>query len=124
MLSKIKTRCRIRGAPPQLAICITMYNEDEDELQTTVKGLLQNYNSMKMDAKHAFTKDDFLVCVICDGYDRIPESLKKLAREKRFLDEEVLFQRGFMEVDKRTKKWQMKNMKDIMDEDVPADAVP
>ena len=29
-----------------------------------------------------------------------------------------------MEVDKRTKKWQMKNMKDIMDEDVPADAVP
>ena len=32
MLAKIKTRCRIRKAPPKLAICITMYNEDEKEL--------------------------------------------------------------------------------------------
>ena len=32
MLSRIKTRCRIRGKPPQLAVCITMYNEDEAEL--------------------------------------------------------------------------------------------
>ena len=46
---------------------------------------------MVLDSKHKITKDDFMVCVICDGYERIPESLKKLAREKRFLDEEVLF---------------------------------
>ena len=29
LLAKIKTRCRIRKRDPALAICITMYNEDE-----------------------------------------------------------------------------------------------
>ena len=91
MISKIKTRCRIRGEPPKMAVCITMYNEDEDELRTSLRGLLHNYNCLKLDAKHNFTKDDFLVVVICDGYDNIPERLKKYAREKKFLDEEVLF---------------------------------
>lgn len=91
MLAKIRTRCRIRKAPPKLAVCITMYNEDEKELQTTLSGLLHNYNCLRLDKKHQFTKDDFLVCVICDGYEKIPESLRKLAREKKFLDEEMLF---------------------------------
>jgi len=40
---------------------------------------------------NSFTKDDFLVVVICDGYECIPESLKTLAREKGFLDEALLF---------------------------------
>ena len=74
-----------------MAVCITMFNEDEDELKTSLRGLLHNYNCLKLDPKHNFSKDDFLVVVICDGYDRIPESLKKFAREKKFLDEEVLF---------------------------------
>jgi len=91
MISKIRTRCRIRKENPKLAVCITMYNEDETELQTTLKGCLHNYNCLKLDENTKFTKDDFLVVVICDGYDRIPDSLKKLARDKGFLDEEVLF---------------------------------
>ena len=68
-----------------------MFNEDEAELRTTLQGLLHNYNCLKLDKKHKFSKDDFLVVFICDGYERLPESLKKLAREKKFLDEEVLF---------------------------------
>ena len=32
MISKIRTRCRIRKENPKLAVCITMYNEDESEL--------------------------------------------------------------------------------------------
>jgi len=76
MISKIRTRCRIRKENPKLAVCITMYNEDENELKHTLKGCLHNYNCMKMDEKAKFTKDDFLVVVICDGYERIPESLK------------------------------------------------
>lgn len=91
MISKIRTRCRIRKENPKLAVCITMYNEDENELRTTLTGCLQNYNTLKVDPKTNFTKDDFLVVVICDGYDKIPASLKVLAREKKFLDEEVLF---------------------------------
>ena len=76
---------------PRLAICITMYNEDEEELKTTLRGLLHNYNCLKKDERHNFSKDDFLVVLVCDGYERIPESFKKLARSKGFLDEEVLF---------------------------------
>ena len=49
MISKMKTRCRIRGKPPQLAVCVTMFNEDEEELKTTIRGLLHNYNCLKMD---------------------------------------------------------------------------
>jgi len=76
MLSKINARCKIRGSNPKLAVCITMYNEDESELKTTLSGLLHNYNTLRMDDKHAFSKDDFLVAVVVDGYDKIPESFK------------------------------------------------
>ena len=68
-----------------------MYNEDETELQNTLRGCLHNYNCLKVSAASNFSKDDFLVVAICDGYDQIPESLKSLAREKGFLDEEMLF---------------------------------
>ena len=74
-----------------MAVCITMFNEDENELKTSLAGLLHNYNCLKLDKKHKFDKDDFLVVAVCDGYERIPESFKKLARQKKFLDEEVLF---------------------------------
>lgn len=84
-----------------------MYNEDESELKHTLKGCLHNYNCMKMDEDMKFTKDDFLVVVICDGYERIPESLKRLARDKGFLDEEVLFQKGFMDMS-RDSEFKMK----------------
>ena len=123
MMSKIRTRCRIRKENPKLAVCITMYNEDEAELQHTLKGCLHNYNTLKIDPNTAFSKDDFLVVVVCDGYERIPTSLKVLAREKGFLDEEVLFQKGFMDVN-RDNEFKMKNMRDVMVENYPADEVP
>lgn len=123
MLAKIKTRCRIRKQNPRLAVCITMYNEDEKELQTTLSGCLHNYNCLKMDKNLDFTKDDFLVCVVVDGYDKIPESFKSLARESQFLDEEMLFQKGFMEIS-RENTWKMRNMKDVMEDDVPPEKVP
>ena len=76
LISKIRTRCRIRKEQPKLAVCITMYNEDESELRTTMRGCLENYNALKPDKSCDFTKDDFLVVLICDGYDKIPESFK------------------------------------------------
>jgi hypothetical protein len=57
-----------------------MYNENESELQHTLSGIMQNYICLKLDEKTKFTKDDFLVVVVCDGYERIPESFKKFAR--------------------------------------------
>ena len=74
-----------------MAVCITMYNEDENELRHTLRGCLHNYNTLKADPNSNFTKDDFLVVLIVDGYERIPASFKEMAREKGFLDEEVLF---------------------------------
>lgn len=100
MLAKIRTKCRTRKENPKLAVCITMYNEDVSELKHTLSGCLHNYNTCKLDKKLKFTKDDFLVCVVVDGYDKIPDSFKVLGREKGFLDEEVLFQKGFMETNR------------------------
>ena len=91
MISKIRTRCRIRKENPKMAVCITMYNEDENELRHTLRGCLHNYNTLKADPNSNFTKDDFLVVLVVDGYEKIPASFKEMAREKGFLDEEVLF---------------------------------
>ena len=76
-----------------------------------------------MDKIHKFTKDDFLVVVICDGYERLPESLKKFAREKKFLDEEVLFQKGFMDQD-RDGNFKMRNMRDVMHPSTKLEDIP
>ena len=58
-----------------------------------------------------------------DGYDKIPAEFKNLARAKGFLDEEVLFQKGFMETN-RENEFKMRPMRDLMDEDVPETKVP
>ena len=41
----------LRKRTPKLAVCITMYNEDEAELKTTMTGVMQNYNAMYLDEK-------------------------------------------------------------------------
>ncbi len=51
--------------------------------------------------------------VVCDGYDRIPESLKSFARSKGFLDEKILVEQGFMSCTEGVYK--MKEIKDCMD---------
>jgi cellulose synthase/poly-beta-1,6-N-acetylglucosamine synthase-like glycosyltransferase len=90
----------------------------------TLRGVLHNYNCMRVDQGKDFTKDDFLVVVVCDGYDRIPESFKALAREKGFLDEDLLINKGFMKQDPRNGTYKMKPLRDIMDDEVPNDKVP
>lgn len=80
MLGKIRTRCQIRGVNPKIAVCITMYNESEEELLHTLSGVIHNFNCLKLNPETKFTKDDMVVVVICDGYERIPETFKDLAR--------------------------------------------
>jgi len=102
-----------------MAICITMYNEDELELKNTLRGIIHNYNCFRSDdKKYKLTKDDFCVTIICDGYDRIPDSFKKHARDKGFLDEELLVQRGYMNKDEKTGAYKMRPLADIMDNTV------
>ena len=47
LLAKVRTRCRIRDCDPAVAICITMYNEEETELKATLRGLIHNYNCIR-----------------------------------------------------------------------------
>ena len=113
-----------------MAICITMYNEDEKELKATLKGIVHNYNCFRADPKQKeaekskkLRKDDFCVTIICDGYDKIPESFKKFARDKGFLDEEELVTREYMTKEEKGDDvtYKMRPLKEIMkyDVDVP-----
>jgi hypothetical protein len=99
-----------------MAICITMYNEEETELKATLRGIIHNYNCFRAEQERfELVKDDFLVFIICDGYDRIPDSFKKFAREKGFLDEDTLVTKGFMNKDEKTGNYKFRNLADIMD---------
>ena len=40
LLGRMKKLNMLRKTNPKLAVCITMYNETEDELKTTIKGVL------------------------------------------------------------------------------------
>ena len=90
LLSKIKTKCRLRGSNPKLAVCITMYNEDKQELKDTLTGVIHNYNEMRLDKSLNMKKEDFVVFLICDGYQAISQDFKDFAREKQFFDLDVL----------------------------------
>ena len=68
LISKIKTKCRLRGMNPKLAVCITMYNEDENELKATLSGVLLNYIELRADPSLNFKKEDFVVFLISDGF--------------------------------------------------------
>ena len=102
-----------------------MYNEDEVELKNTLRGIIHNYNCFRSDdKKYKLTKDDFCVTIICDGYDRIPDSFKKHARDKGFLDEELLVQRGYMNKDEKTGVYKMRPLSEIMDNTVDKADIP
>jgi lipoate synthase len=51
--------------------------------------------------------------VVVDGYARIPESLKRFARSKGFLDEKILVDQGFMTCADGT--FAMRNLSDLCD---------
>jgi Chitin synthase len=96
LIAKMKTRNRIKSKNPKMAVCITMYNEDEKELKNTLTGVIYNYNELRNDESLDFKKDDFIVFLICDGYDRIPDSFKKYATEKNFFSFETLRDKNFL----------------------------
>jgi hypothetical protein len=117
LVGRMKKLNLLKKTNPKLAVCITMYNENESELQTTISGVLQNYNSMYLDPEIKMRQEDMVVVLICDGYDNIPESFKEYAREHHFLDEDILLEKGFMELD-RDGKLKMKQMSEIVEDHV------
>jgi len=59
-------------------------------------GVIDNYNTLRKDPKLEFTKHDLCIFLVCDGYQAIPESFKKLGTEKGFFNEDILRRKGFM----------------------------
>ena len=118
LLGRMKKLNILRKQNPKLAVCITMYNENEAELKTTMRGVLQNYNAMYLDPEIRMRQKDMVVVCICDGFERIPDSFKEFATANKFLNVELLKQKGFMYEDKQDGKWKMKSMEDLMDKDV------
>jgi len=112
----VKNKLRVLRRGPKLAVCITMYNENENELKDTLRGVLHNYNELRNDSELGFKKEDLIVFLIADGFERLPASFKKFAEEKHFLKEEVLRNKGFMK-QTRDDKWVMKEMEELVDKD-------
>ena len=57
---------------------------------------MENYLYLRSDEDLKFKKEDMVVFLICDGFERIPESFKNYASEKNFLDLELLKEKGFL----------------------------
>ena len=69
-----------------MAVCITMYNEDESELKLTLEGVIQNYNAMYMDKSVGMRQEDLVVVLVCDGYEKLTEKFKEFATKYKFFD--------------------------------------
>ncbi len=50
LIARMRNICILKDkSKPKLAVCITMYNENEEELRFTLRGLIQNYNILHTD---------------------------------------------------------------------------
>ena len=73
-MKKLTTLNKKEKKNPALAVCITMYNENEKELKETISGVLQNYNAMYKDPSLRLRQNDLIVVCVADGFEKIPKS--------------------------------------------------
>lgn len=73
-----------------------MYNEDTEAFKYTMQGVLQNYYALYHDPDVKLRQKDFIVYVICDGYDKIPEGFKQYMTNIGIYDEKRLVDDGYM----------------------------
>ena len=104
-----------------MCVCITMYNEDEDLFKVTLSGVIQNYNVMAMDEKLGLSGQDMVVCLVCDGFDKIPEEMKAYMKKYKLFDERILLNKGYMKEVKG--KWKLKPIDEIMHENIADDKI-
>jgi hypothetical protein len=73
-MKKLTTLSKNNKKNPALAVCITMYNENEKEFMETISGVLQNYNAMYKDPSLKLRQNDLIVVLVADGFEKIPKS--------------------------------------------------
>ena len=86
----MRNLCIVKDSRPKLCVCITMYNEDDVLFKVTLRGVIQNYNILCMDKTSPFTPQDMIVCLVCDGPDKIPKDMKAYMKEHKLYDERAL----------------------------------
>ena len=91
-----------------------MYNEDKEELQDTLRGLMDNYNELRDDTSLNFKSEDMVVFLICDGFDRITDDFKQFAKDKGLFNWDFIKEAGYMK-ENRQGNWVMKDMLDIIE---------
>ena len=57
------------GPRTKLAMCITLFNEEEEELRRTLEGVAQNLIDLQVG------QDEVVVCLVADGRVNVTESL-------------------------------------------------
>ena len=117
-MARMRNLCMVEDKRPRLCVCITMYNEDEELFKVTLKGVIQNYNCLAMDKATKFTHTDMIVCLVCDGFDKIPKDMKEYMRKYKLFDERLMQEKGFMkyhEEDEGKGRWKMRPIKECLE---------
>ena len=87
LLARMRSLAMIKNENPKLAVCITMYNEDENLLMHTLGGVMQNYNAMYKDQDLVFRQKDMVVVLVCDGYGALTNTFKEFCFKRKLFDE-------------------------------------
>jgi hypothetical protein len=100
-------------------------------LARTLDGIIYNYNELRQDPILEFNKNDMIVFLICDGYDNIKDDFKAYMSKHHLFDFDGISNSGFMQENKSTdekgnpvSKWSMRDMKDLVDENVSTEKIP
>lgn len=87
-------------AEVKVLVCITMYNETDEELRRTMKGVMRD--ALKMH-RRGVLKDldkEFAVILLADGLDRVNRDFLQNMAELHCFNEDILTQKGYI-------KWNM-----------------
>jgi len=116
LIGRIKRYHHNNGTNPKLMVTITMYNEDVDEFKLTMRGIMQNYEVLCQDPKIRMKRNDLVVVLCCDGFDKIPQSFIDYLTELKALDAKLLREKGYAYIDEATGRTKMRPIKDFMEQ--------
>ncbi|RHZ42904.1 hypothetical protein DYB26_011526 [Aphanomyces astaci] len=89
-----RLQCIGRGRKPTMMIVITMYNEDAEELATTLRKVCNNVANIQKNALPGYKGDDawknIVVCIVSDGRTKANPSTLALLRELGLFNEDVM----------------------------------
>ncbi|RHY31741.1 hypothetical protein DYB32_003216 [Aphanomyces invadans] len=89
-----RLHCIEEGRSPQLMVVITMYNEDEVEMYSTLKKVANNIEHIKSKRLPGYEGDDawknILVCVVSDGRTKANKGTLAFLRDVGVFDEDAM----------------------------------